>query len=159
MHMKLDIDRLGLLLHDATRAVRRRFEQRTQDWGLSSAQWRLLVSLKRDARASQARLAEILEIEPISVSRLVDRMVQTGWVRREPDPNDRRVRLIVPTDKALRAFETVHGVAGEVYAEALAGLSDAQKATLVTALNTIIENLTGEEAACATRPAPNADRP
>ncbi|MCF1710918.1 MarR family transcriptional regulator [Tabrizicola sp. J26] len=155
--MTLGIDRLGLLLHDATRAVRRRFELRTQDWGLSSAQWRLLVSLKRDARASQARLAELLEIEPISVSRMVDRMEQTGWVRREPDPADRRVKVIVPTERALKAFETVHGVAGEVYAEALAGLSDPEKAALVKALNIIIENLTGEEAACAARTRPDAE--
>ena len=155
--MTLGLDRLGLLLHDATRAVRRRFELRTQDWGLSSAQWRLLVSLKRDARASQARLAELLEIEPISVSRMVDRMEQTGWVRREPDPADRRARVIVPTDQALKAFETVNGVAGGVYAEALAGLSESEKAALVKALNKIIENLTGEEAVCATEPQPETE--
>lgn len=155
--MTLGLDRLGLLLHDATRAVRRRFEQRTQDWGLSSAQWRLLVSLKRDGRANQARLAELLEIEPISVSRMVDRMEQTGWVRREPDPADRRARVIVATDRALKAFETVHGVAGGVYAEALAGLSESEKAALVKALNKIVENLTGEEAVCATEPRPETE--
>ena len=155
--MTLGLDRLGLLLHDATRAVRRRFELRTQDWGLSSAQWRLLVSLKRDGRANQARLAELLEIEPISVSRMVDRMEQTGWVRREPDPADRRARVIVPTDRALKAFETVHGVAGGVYAEALAGLSESEKAALVKALNKIVENLTGAEAVCATEPRPETE--
>lgn len=155
--MTLGLDRLGLLLHDATRAVRRRFELRTQDWGLSSAQWRLLVSLKRDGRANQARLAELLEIEPISVSRMVDRMEQTGWVRREPDPADRRARVIVPTDRALKAFETVNGVAGGVYAEALAGLSESEKAALVKALNKIVENLTGEEAVCATEPRPETE--
>lgn len=155
--MTLGLDRLGLLLHDATRAVRRRFELRTQDWGLSSAQWRLLVSLKRDGRANQARLAELLEIEPISVSRMVDRMEQTGWVRREPDPADRRARVIVPTDRALKAFETVNGVAGGVYAEALAGLSESEKAALVKALNKIVENLTGEEPVCATEPRPETE--
>ncbi len=63
--------------------------------GLSSAQWRLLIHVLKEERVTQARLAERLEIEPISVSRLIDRMEQAGWVMRETDPNDRRVRLIV----------------------------------------------------------------
>src|SRR3989338_3653906 len=92
-------DQLGLLLHDAARLLRKRFEERAAHFGLSSAQWRLLVHVLRETLVSQARLADRLEIEPISVSRLVDRMEQAGWVTREPDPDDRRVRVIVATDK------------------------------------------------------------
>ena len=62
------LDGFGLLLHDAARLLRRRFEARGGEYGLSSAQWRLLVKLVREGRAAQSRLAELLEIEPISVS-------------------------------------------------------------------------------------------
>ncbi len=138
------LDRLGPLLHDAARAVRRRFEQRSTGYGLSSAQWRLMAILGRDGRSSQSRLAEQLEIESISVSRLLDRMEAGGWVSREMDENDRRVRIIVPTDKTIAAYEDVRRMASEVYDEALAGIGAAERAALVSGLNTIITNLSAK---------------
>ena len=56
------IDRLGFLIHDAARLVRRNFEQRGSEFGLSAAQWRLLVRLVKEEGVAQARLAELLEI-------------------------------------------------------------------------------------------------
>jgi len=154
--MNYDLDRLGPLLHDAARAMRKRFECCTRQLGLSSAQWRLLVNLARDERATQARLADLLDVEPISVSRLIDRMQTAGWVRRETDPSDRRVRLIVPTPKARRAHDEIRAIANGVYDEALNGLSAPQRDTLVKGLNVIIENLSE---ACPARSAqPQAAR-
>ena len=95
---------LGFLLHDATRLLRKRFEARGSEYGLSSAQWRMLVLLVKEEGASQARLAELLEIEPISVSRLIDRMEDGGWVERRQDASDRRVRMVFATAKAHDAF-------------------------------------------------------
>lgn len=143
---------LGLLLHDASRLLRKRFEARSRDLGLSSAQWRLLIRLGREGKAPQVRLAELLEIEPISLSRLVDRMAEGGWVRREKDPSDRRVNLVVPTAKATRAFEELCGMTDSVFEEALAGIPPRDRAVLVTALSTIISNLSGPDpsADCAT---------
>ena len=138
------LDRLGPLLHDAARAVRRRFEQRSAGYGLSSAQWRLMAILGRDGRSNQSRLAEQLEIEPISVSRLLDRMEAGGWVARERDENDRRVRIVVPTDKTIAAYEDVRKMASEVYDEAIAGLGAADRAVIVAGLNTIITNLSAK---------------
>ena len=132
---------LGFLLHDASRLLRRRFEARGQRHGLSSAQWRLLVHLIREETASQARIAELLEIEPISVSRLVDRMEQAGWVERGSDPTDRRVRLLQPSQKALDAFAEVRDIAGEVYDCALHGLDAAERALLMRGLETVVANL------------------
>ncbi|PZQ99336.1 MAG: MarR family transcriptional regulator [Cereibacter sphaeroides] len=138
-------ERLGLLMHDALRAIRKRFECHSGAYGLSSAQWRLLANLSREGRASQARLAELLEIEPISVSRLVDRMEQSGWVAREPDVNDRRVRIVVPTEKTLIAYAKIKATAEDVYADALNGLSDAERVALVTGLKAIIANLSDSD--------------
>lgn len=135
------IDQFGLLLHDAARLLRRRFETRGAMHGLSSAQWRLLARVAKESGATQARLAEILEIEPISVSRLVDRMEKAGWVERRPAPDDRRVRLVTPTAKAIAAYASIKAMAADVYDEALAGLDKAERAALAAALAAIIANL------------------
>ena len=133
---------LGLLLHDAARAVRKRFEARAVVYGLTSAQWRMLVRVCRtDGGAPQAHFAEMLEIEPISVSRLLDRMEAMGWVTRGLDPKDRRVRLVFPTPKAREAFASFKPVADTVYAEALAGMTPDQQHQLTEALAVIINNL------------------
>lgn len=144
-------DNLGFLVHDAARLMRRRFEARASGHGLSSAQWRLLVRVVKEAGVPQARLAELLEIEPISVSRLLDRMEALGWVERRADSSDRRVRMIFPSAKASDAYAHVKSLAGEVYAEALAGLSQEARAILVNGLVTIVENLSdGETSSCST---------
>lgn len=135
---------LGLLLHDAARALRRRFDLRATELGLSTAQWRLLVHLFRCGRISQARLAERLEIEPISVSRLIDRMAELGWVVREPDPNDRRSRIVVPTEKAQAAYAQGLVIADGVYEEAMQGLPDDQRHAMIASLRQVIANLAEE---------------
>lgn len=139
--MEKKTDSLGLLVHDAAREIRKAFEKRAQSLGLSSAQWRLLVHLTRGGPATQARLAELLEVEPISVSRLVDRMAAAGWVTRQPDPNDRRARIVTPTDQMRAAHDRLREMADGVYAEALRGLAPDEAATLIRGLRQITENL------------------
>jgi DNA-binding MarR family transcriptional regulator len=139
--MNLDTDQLGLLLHDAARLLRRRFETRAAHFGLSSAQWRLLVHVLRETRVSQARLADRMEIEPISVSRLVDRMEQAGWVARVPDPDDRRVKVIVATEKTQSLRDELKSTASAVYDEALANLDPAGRAALLSGLGSVIAAL------------------
>lgn len=68
-------------------------------------------------------------------------MEALGWVTRGPDPNDRRVRLVFPTPKALDAFATFKPVADTVYAEALAGMTPDQQRHLTEALTLVIHNL------------------
>lgn len=132
---------LGFLLHNASRAIKRRFETRAAEVGLTSAQWRVLVQLLINGALPQARLAEALEIEPISVSRIIDRMEQAGWVTRAADPNDRRIRIITHTEKAQAAFDDARLMADSIYAQAFKGLPlDAQN-TLIATLQTIIKNL------------------
>lgn len=139
--MKTDLDQLGLLLHDGARLIRRRFEQRAASYGLSSAQWRLLVHVLREGGVTQARLAERLEIEPISVSRLVDRMEQAGWVARQPDPGDRRIKVIIATQSTRQLQAEIKAIARSVYAEALAGLAPQARETLLCGLTTLNETL------------------
>ncbi len=145
MLMKSDTPGLGLLLHDAARAVRKRFEERSAAFGLSSGQWRMLVHVAKVGQAPQSRFADLLEIEPITVSRLLDRMEAQGWVTREHDPADRRVRLVLPTPKALQAFDHIKSIGDEVYGEALAGLSEDQRHLLMAGLSAIVSNLSKAE--------------
>ena len=147
--MKQDMkNSLGFLLHDATRLLRKRFEARGSEYGLSSAQWRMLVLLVKEEGASQARLAELLEIEPISVSRLIDRMEDGGWVERRQDASDRRVRMVFATAKAHDAFDKVKSLAAGLYDEALAGLSAKEREALIAGLKTICNNLSDGESGC-----------
>ena len=155
---------LAHLLHDTSRALRRRFEVRMSGHSLSSAQWRLLVLACKFPRASQGSFAEKLEIEPISVSRLIDRMVKGGWLQRQNDPKDRRVKLVLPTDKALSAYREIMDIADDVYREALDGLTHDEAEALLKGLACISKNLTALETAEAAAqpvsdPAPASDAP
>jgi len=143
--MKSETQGLGLLLHDAARLLRKRFEARSAAFGLSSAQWRMMVHVCKLGSAPQSRLADLLEIEPISASRLLDRMEQQGWVTRQSDPGDRRVRLVLPTVKALQAFDRIKTIADIVYAEALSGLADDDRRILMSGLSAIVSNFSGCE--------------
>jgi len=143
------IDQFGFLIHDAARLLRKKFETRGQEYGLSSAQWRLLVRVVREQNPTQARLAELLEIEPISVSRLIDRMEQGEWVKRCAHETDRRVNRVVPTEKSLAAYSAIKAVAGDVFEEALAGIDEDHRALLMAALATVVENLSADDTAPA----------
>lgn len=137
---------LGLLIHDAARAVQKRFEARASGHNLSAAQWRLLARLVKAEGAPQARLADLMEIEPISVSRLLDRMEDGGWIERRPDPADRRVRMVFPTARGRQVFAEIKQIASEIYEEALAGLPPGEREVLYRGLRTLIDNLSSDAA-------------
>jgi MarR family transcriptional regulator, transcriptional regulator for hemolysin len=133
----------GLMLHEVARLYRSRIEARAGIHGLSEAQLRLLMRLWKEEGATQARLAQLLEVEPISISRLIDRMEQGGWIERRQDPNDRRVRMIYTTAKTQEVHAAVKDVAGQVYEEAMSGIPEAVRDTLQDGLETIARNLSG----------------
>ncbi|AWB50506.1 MarR family transcriptional regulator (plasmid) [Gemmobacter aquarius] len=149
--MEHRIENLGALLNDASRAVRRRFEYLTAEHGLSVPQWRLLRHILINGPCNQTILADLLDVEPISVSRMIDRMEQAGWLKREAHPDDRRARIIVPTDKARLVAPEARATAETVYAEALSGLSDSQRHALQTALLAIASNLSKPDTAALRR--------
>lgn len=141
------VERLGFLIHDAARLMRRSFEKRASEYGLSAAQWRLLVRLIKEEGMAQARLAELLEIEPISVSRLLDRMEEGQWIERRQAAHDRRVRTVFPTDKTRDVFAKIKAVAGEVYDHALTGLSADERLAMIHGLRVMVENLSAGDTA------------
>src|SRR3546814_15306831 len=96
MSQDLPYRTLGFLLHDAARLLRKRFEQKARAHGsnLTRAQWSVLAHLSRQEGVNQTTLADTLDVEPITVARLVDKLEQLGLIERRADPGDRRARLL-----------------------------------------------------------------
>lgn len=143
--MNYRIEKLAPLLQDAARRLWTRFEARTASHGLSAAQWRLLGQLLREGPSTQTALAALLGVEPISVSRLIDRMEQGGWLHREAHPEDRRARIIVASDKARQVAPEAKQIVEQLYEEALSGLGDDERRVFHAALLKITENLKASE--------------
>ena len=99
---------LMFLLHDVARLLRVDADKRARQHGMTRAQWAILIWLKRQPGISQKELSEILEVEPISVARLIDRLEARGMVERRPDPRDRRIwrlHLLEPARDVLHEID------------------------------------------------------
>jgi len=139
---------LGFLVHDVGRLLRREIDQRAQALGLTSAQWRLLSAVARtellnQEPLNQVSLAEQLEIEPITVSRLVDRMEAAKLIERRPDPADRRAYRLFVTDSARPLLAEFRAVAYECVNAALAGVGEDEIEMVVDVLTRVRANLVG----------------
>ncbi len=82
---------LLFLLHDVARLLRVDADKRARAHDMTRAQWGILIWLERQPGISQKELSELLEVEPITVARLIDRLEARGMVERRPDPRDRRI--------------------------------------------------------------------
>jgi MarR family transcriptional regulator for hemolysin len=131
----------GFLLHDLARLVRKRYEQRARPLGLTRAQWQVLAHLQRHEGINQSGLAELLEIEPITIARLLDRMEEAGLVERRADPADRRARRLFLTERATPMLERGRALGDEVRAEAFAGLGPIERESLIDMLLRVRGNL------------------
>lgn len=134
-------DSLGFLISDVSRLMRRRFDERARLIGVTRAQWRTLTTLSRHEGINQGGLADLLEVEPITLCRMIDRLEEAGLVERRRDPGDRRAWQIFLTTKALPLLEQLRGMADGMIEHALYGLDEAKRAKLVAALDTIRTNL------------------
>lgn len=134
-------DSLGFLISDVSRLMRRRFDERARLIGVTRAQWRTLTTLSRHEGINQGGLADLLEVEPITLCRMIDRLEEAGLVERRRDPADRRAWQIFLTTKALPLLEQLRGMADGMIEHALYGLDEAKRAKLVAALDTIRTNL------------------
>jgi len=131
----------GFLVSDVARMLRRVFDQRARKIGLSLAQARALLYLARCEGINQACLAELLEVQPISLARLLDRMGNAGWIERRADPDDRRVHRLYLTDKARPLLSELQRMSVETRAEALAGFSDDEKDVVMGLMTRVHRNL------------------
>jgi DNA-binding MarR family transcriptional regulator len=99
---------LLFLLHDLGRLLRVDADKRARAQGMTRAQWGILLWLERQPGLSQKELAELLEVEPISVARLVDRLEARGLAERRPDPRDRRIWRLHLCPPATKELHEIH---------------------------------------------------
>ena len=128
---------LGFLISDTARLLRKRFDQRAREIGLTRAQWQVLAYLTHNQGINQAGLAEILEIEPITLSRHIDKMEQAGWVTRRPDPNDKRFKLLFISDHVQPLLDEMRSIGRCLLDEVLEGVPPERVEQLVETLQQI----------------------
>lgn len=134
-------DTLGFLISDVGRLLRKRFDEHSR-LGTTRAQWRVLLLLARNEGLNQGAIADRLEVEPITLCRMIDRLEDAGLVERRRDPADRRAWRIYLTDAAEPVLERMRGCAAKLSDLALDGLSEADREHLRFALERMRENLT-----------------
>ncbi len=135
----------GFILNDVARLMRTAFDRRVKALGLTRSQWWVLNHLFRNDGITQSELAVILEIEKATLGRLLDRMEQKGWVRREGHAGDRRAKRVFLTREVEPAIKTMRAAAAELRRDAVSGLSAAQMNEFVDALLAIKTNLSKPE--------------
>lgn len=140
---------VGFLLHDVARLLRKRFEQNARDTGLTRSQWQVLAYLDRNAGIQQGALAELIDVEPITIGRIVDKLQGCGLVERRPHPTDRRIWQLHLTEKAGPMLAEMREFGEVTRAEAFGDIPEAERERLLDLLETMKTNLV---AACQ-RPA------
>lgn len=131
----------GFLVNDCARLMRRNFERRARAIGLTRAQWAAIAHLLRNEGCNQSTLADLLDVEPITLARLLDRMEAKGWIRRQPDLKDRRARLVFLTEKAKPLVDKLAEFAAEARAVAMAGISAEDQEKMIDLMIRVRTNL------------------
>lgn len=142
---------IGFLLSDVSRLLRRDFDRRVRALQLTQAQWRAIGHLAREEGINQTTLAERLEVKPITLARLIDRMETAGWVRRVADRDDRRVSLLFLTPKVRPILDKMQSHADAAVANLFAGMARPARRQLAKALEQMKQNLLAAEAAAESR--------
>lgn len=131
----------GFLLHDVARLLRGNFNRRVQVLGLTQAQCRVILHLSRNEGIQQVALAEILEVQPITLARLLDKLQAAGLIERRRDPSDRRAFCLSLTASAHPLLEQIWSLAAETRSAAINGLDESQLTQFFSTLHAMKENL------------------
>ncbi|HSC68924.1 MAG TPA: MarR family transcriptional regulator [Cellvibrio sp.] len=133
---------LGFLLSDNLRLTRRIAARYFEQYNLTLAQARALLGVFRWQGIRQVDLADFMEIQPISLARLLDQLAESGLVERRPDPKDRRAFQLYLTPEAAPIVKIIKEASCEFQDKALAGFTAEQRNALLFGLNKLRENLT-----------------
>lgn len=141
--MDLLENNVGLLIHDVARLLRKRFEQNARGLGLTRAQAQVLVHIARSEGMQQGDLADLLEVEPITLTRILDRLEAAGHVERRAHPTDRRVRQLYLTPSAHPLIAQIVVIGAKTRTEAFEGVPAKDRAILFEVLTAMKGNLLG----------------
>jgi MarR family transcriptional regulator, transcriptional regulator for hemolysin len=140
----------AFLINDVARLLRTYADQRARRLGITRAQWAVMARLEHHEGLKQSELAEMLDLQPITLTRLVDRLCQNGMVERRPDPNDRRAKRLHLTPLARPLMDRLAELGGEVMETVLDGFDLATVERMTLELSLAKDNL---KAAIAKKPA------
>ncbi len=132
---------LGFLLHEVARLLRKRFEQHAKCCGLTRTHWQTLAYLATNEGIHQAGLAEILEIEPITLMRILDKLEERNLIERRPHATDRRIRLLYLREETRPLLASVRVMGEATRAEALADVPAEDREHLIRTLTLMKSNL------------------
>lgn len=135
------METLPFEIGETAHALRRAFDRRAATLGVTRAQWKVLFRLSRQPGLRQIELADILDVEPITLSRIIDRLAEAGLVERRTDPADRRAWRLEVTAKAQPLIAKLRTLAEELMDEAFAGLSNEELELMRAKLSKIRENI------------------
>lgn len=114
----------AFLVHDVARLLKTYADQKARQYGMTRAQWAVLVRLQRTEGLKQSELAEILDLQPISLTRLLDRLCANGLIERRPDPDDRRANRLFLTPAAKPVVEGLGRLGEALMTTVLEGIDD-----------------------------------
>lgn len=134
-------DNIGSMLADTSRLIRRAFDERARSIGVTRPQWQVLTTLKRNEGTHQGSLAEMLDTEPITLCRMIDRLQEADLIERRQDPSDRRAWRLFLTAKARQLLDDLQPLGREVMALALDGVTQEERDELRGLLDRIRQNL------------------
>ena len=140
---------VGYLLKDVSRRYVARFERHAEEVSLTLMQCKVLVHLSRSEGASQVRLCELTDIEPMMMVRILDRMEADKLLERRPDPADRRARRLYLTRKATPILDEIDRIMEVTRNEVFAGVSKADREAFLKVLEHVHQNVCALEAATA----------
>jgi MarR family transcriptional regulator for hemolysin len=132
---------IAVNIMDVARMLRTYADQRGRQFGISRAQWVVLIRLDRSEGLKQSELAEILDLQPISLTRLLDRLSENGLIERRADPNDRRANRLYLTPAARPLLEQLTKLGNEMMDIVLDGLDGKANERLLRDLTLIKDNL------------------
>lgn len=135
---------LLFLLHDVARLLRHDADRRASTHGMTRAQWVILFWLERQPGLSQKELSELIEVEPITVARLIDRLEARRMVERRPDPRDRRIWRLHLLPAAAPVLAELHTERADMHRMATAKLDPATERTMIEGLSRMKATLVGE---------------
>jgi MarR family transcriptional regulator, transcriptional regulator for hemolysin len=128
-------------LNDVARMLRTYADYKAAQFGITRAQWVVLVRLDRSEGLKQSELAEMLELQPISLTRLLDKLCDSGLIERRADPVDRRAKRLYLTPAARPLLEKLGALGDALMATALAGVAPESVEQMIGQLGTVKENL------------------
>ncbi|MEJ6010024.1 MarR family transcriptional regulator [Novosphingobium aquae] len=134
-------ENIAMLMAQVSRLMRRTFDEKARLLGMTRPQWQVVSILSVNEGINQGGLAELLEVEPITLGRMVDRLQDAALVERRPDPADRRAWRLFLTDKAQELLVQLRPLALDTIDAAQEGLSQAERDGLITAMQVMRSNL------------------